>query len=509
MVCEPKYVSEIDYESSKGGKVISFVEDMLCAPESSFITKPGDPIRLLDWQKQFIYGVYQPFIDHVYCEIPKRNGKNLAVCTMIIYDLLSAEQNELFIGVSHSYTQAKRNLLDPLKNMIRSSLNVRDLFQVWEESIVCLRTNAKFIIMPKDPRSAQGGAYSKVFLDELMTFDSQNANLAYQVLANSQGTIPNSRFMITTNSGADGRQDKVNEQHNLAIQTVTTGSPRNRFVLIYGAAQDADYTLPDTWESCNPAYGINIFESDFQKALDETSEGEFKRLRLGVWCSFDGAWEAAALLKDLYEDKQICNDDPVVLGFDGAETRDCTVLVAVRVSDLHVQPLHCWRKPSGLDGFWQVDRNEVMDSIRQAYERFNVAWTVFDPNYWLDDFMVFANEHDNVSSFSQGKPLVEAILRFEQIVQDKGLSHNNDPVWLEHFRNCRQANNKHIYKPSPNDVRKIDYAVATVMAVWRATELRAEVIEEPKLSMFIVDDKDGNSCMWSSDVGWHRTGVSV
>ncbi len=64
----------------------------------------------------------------------------------------------------------------------------------------------------------------------------------------------------------------------------------------------------------------------------------------------------------------------VVLGFDGGRSDDATVLVALRVSDCFIEPLHLQERPDGPAGEgWQVDRGRVDAAVHAAFERFNVV----------------------------------------------------------------------------------------------------------------------------------------
>lgn len=82
-------------------------------------------------------------------------------------------------------------------------------------------------------------------------------------------------------------------------------------------------------------------------------------------------------------DDRLQSGDTVVLGFDGALRQDATALVAMRVSDRLVQPVGIWECPEPpFDKGWEIDREQVDDAVRMAFDAWRVVGFFADVELW-------------------------------------------------------------------------------------------------------------------------------
>jgi phage terminase large subunit-like protein len=160
-----------------------------------------------------------------------------------------------------------------------------------------------------------------------------------------------------------------------------------------------------------------------------------------------------------------------VLGFDGSYQGDCTALVAVTVAPVpHVQLVQLWET----DGA-PVDVVEVEDAIRLACSRWQVREIACDTFRWARTFQILDGEGLPVVAFPQSPSrMAPATQRCYQMVVNGLLSHDGDPRLVRHVGNAvlkEDARGVRLAKQSKSSHRRIDAAVAAVMALDRAEGL--------------------------------------
>ena len=171
--------------------------------------------------------------------------------------------------------------------------------------------------------------------------------------------------------------------------------------------------------------------------------------------------------------------DPITLGFDGGLRDDSTALIACRIEDGAIFPIHVWEKPDGSKD-WEVDFVSVDLFVRDTLENFNVIRMNCDPAYWQDIVGRWAMDFEGIVWewwTNRKKAMAESNERFHTAVMLGQMKHNNDPILTRHVLNA------HIEETPWGDLlrkdirggsRKIDAAVASVLAF----EARGEAIED-------------------------------
>lgn len=171
--------------------------------------------------------------------------------------------------------------------------------------------------------------------------------------------------------------------------------------------------------------------------------------------------------------------DPITLGFDGGLRDDSTALVACRIEDGAIFPIHIWEKPDGAKE-WEVDFVSVDLFVRNTIDNYNVVRMNCDPAYWQDIVGRWAMDYEGIVWewwTNRKKAMAESNERFHTAVMLGTMKHQNDPVLTRHVLNA------HIEETPWGDLlrkdirggsRKIDAAVASVLAF----EARGEAIED-------------------------------
>jgi phage terminase large subunit-like protein len=163
----------------------------------------------------------------------------------------------------------------------------------------------------------------------------------------------------------------------------------------------------------------------------------------------------------------------VVLGLDGSFSQDCTALVVCSVSPRpHVGVVGLWRAPEA-DPEWRVPILQVEERVREACRRWKVRECVADPFRWQRSLEVLAGQGIPVAEFPQSAARMSpATTALREAVINVQVTHSGDVDLAEHFANARlrdDARGVRITKQSKHSGRRIDLAVAAVMAHSRAS----------------------------------------
>lgn len=209
-----------------------------------------------------------------------------------------------------------------------------------------------------------------------------------------------------------------------------------------------------------------------------------------VWSAGDSwlmqpEWAARADATKVVADRTM-----ITLGFDGSRSRakgitDATALIGCRVSDGHIFELGVWEQPLGERGRgWTVPTLEVTSTVNAAFNRFNVVGFYCDPARWEGQVAQWEAQYSRrlKAKVTAQHPcewwmtggrtglIVRALDQFHSAVLDGEMTHDGSSALTRHVLNARRRNTRSgvtIAKEHPDSVRKIDAAVAAVLA-WQA-----------------------------------------
>ena len=186
-----------------------------------------------------------------------------------------------------------------------------------------------------------------------------------------------------------------------------------------------------------------------------------------------GAWDACAA-----PERSIADGAAVTLGFDGSLTRDATALIVVLVDERpHVDVVDVWERPQGPAGAdWRVPVGEVLETIRGACRRWDVREIAADTSRWVAELEALAAEGLPVTEFPQTRVrMIPATDRAAAGVMERTLSHSGDPRLARHVANAIRRPDGQLSKVSKHSPRKIDAAVAMILALDRAAYSKPRV----------------------------------
>jgi phage terminase large subunit-like protein len=235
----------------------------------------------------------------------------------------------------------------------------------------------------------------------------------------------------------------------------------------------------------NPASWITEAYLARQAADPELTDADVLQLHGCVWAEKDTTWIGPDVWMACRVERRLQEGETIVLGFDGSEKRDTTVLAASTL-DGFVTPLAVWERPARGGENWRVPRSEVHAAIDFAMEEYDVVELAFDPPGWYsegDEWTERYGEKVVMFETKQPKRMAPACERFQTGAKEGKVSHNGHEVLARHVGHCVGKETPWgvlITKDHPDSPRKIDAAVASVIAyeraMWHAQERESVVI---------------------------------
>jgi hypothetical protein len=183
----------------------------------------------------------------------------------------------------------------------------------------------------------------------------------------------------------------------------------------------------------------------------------------------------------------VAKGEAITLGFDGSRHRnkgitDATALIGCRVRDSHLFQIAVFEQPEGPPGKdWQIPTTQALAAIDQAFSDYTVVGMYADPAKWesyITDLEAkyaaklkvrASRDHPMHWWMTGGRALltVRALDEFHTAVLSQQLSHDGSFAFTRHVLNARRRTSRvgvQIAKDNPDSPRKIDAAVAAVLA---------------------------------------------
>jgi phage terminase large subunit-like protein len=351
---------------------------------------------------------------------------------------------------------------------------------VFQDKLVVPGRGASFQVLPAVPKRLEGLDFSLAILDEFGRMERE----VYEVVVGASGKRPTSTAIGIGTPPPDPAESVLT-----TIRDYVADHPDDPSTVWreHSAAGFEDHPVDcrHCWTLANPSLGDFLAEDGLVACLPpRMRESSFRRARLcqlvdeleGEWLP-TGAWAACADAT-----RSIPDHAEVVIAADGSYSRDCTAVVATTVVEpRHVELVALWEAPEGSRD-WRVPIVEVEDAIRAAARRWQVREVVFDPFRWQRSMQVLADEGLPVSEFPQTPARMSpATQGFRDAVVNRQLTHSGDSRLARHVANCvvrEDARGTRVAKQHKDSRRKIDAAVAAIMALAAAATLEPAVEPE-------------------------------
>ena len=471
----------------------------------------GQAFDLLPWQETIIRDVFGMVKEDgfrqyntAYVEIPKKNGKSELAAGVALY--MTCGDNEWGAEVygCASDRQQASIVFDVAVDMVEQcpalKRRIKPVMSV--KRLVYKPTNSFYQVLSAEAYTKHGLNVHAVIFDEL---HSQPNRELFDVMTKGSGDARTQPlFFLITTAGTD-RHSVCFEQHQKAEDILCGRKVDPTFYpVIYGAADDADWTSEEVWYRANPSLGHTIDIGKVRNAClsardNPTEENIFRQLRLNQWVKQSTRWmqmekwdacafpvdEGELLGRECYGGLDLSSSIDItafVLVFPPRDDTERYVFLPFfwipeenmvrRVRRDHV-PYDVWEK----QGFLETTEGDVIHYgfierfIEELGKRFHIKEIAFDRWGAVQMVQNLEGLGFTVVPFGQGfKDMSPPTKRLMELVLERNVAHGGHPVlrWMMDNIFVRTDPAGNIKPDKEKSTEKIDGAVAAVMALDRA-----------------------------------------
>jgi len=463
-------------------QVIAFVESFVKVPTGY---GAGEPMRLHAYQRKIIRAAFaDPKVRAMVASLPRGNAKSTTAAAIALFFLVWPREDPPEVLIVSSNEATAGIILSICRRMVEATPELADRVVAYKDKLTCPGNGGVLRTLPSAESSLHGYAPTMLILDELWLVDEK----VWSACVTSAGKRPGSK-VLAISTPATTREAFMWR----LVQHGRLGLDPTFAYLEWSADDGCDLDDERQWKKANPAIAAGLLDIDGIRSVRHTTPpGRFRQLRLGQWSDHDGTWvghDEWMALADL--DRVIEPGSRIVLGFDGSQRNDATVLIGATVPEQVDEPIHlfmvrAWvRDRRATD--WQVPRDEVDEAVRQAMATFDVAALAADPYFWQAELQRWQGEYGNVVEWSTnvGKQMARATDKLIAAIKAPSLTHDGNDILAAHIANATTRPTPHgdiLVKHSKNSNRKIDAAVAATIAHDIAVTLTNEPKTLPLLS---------------------------
>ncbi len=495
----PAWLTPVPQEAidrGDGDFVIRFADAFATITKDSVAGRSGSKLVLREWQKELLGQVFARDEDGglrnriSLIGMPRKSGKSALGSIIAAFGLMDVKtQGAEIYSVAADRNQA-RIVFEDTKRMIQNS-ELKDHVKIYRDAILVPATNNVYRVLSADAPRHEGLSPTMVLFDEL---HAQPNRQLFDVMSLAQGARGKAATMIAiTTAGVKtesqtGKDTIAYELYQYGKKIIKGEVEDETFFMAWWEAQeDADHRLESTWRASNPGYGDICAASDFESAVKRTPESEFRTKRCNQWVSSQSAWLPAGAWDALGAEIEISPDEEYVLGFDGSYASDSTALVVCTIPKDDELPkvalIRSWEKNFGVDDdSWRVPMDEVKQSIIDYTQKYpKVREIACDPYRWAQ--MMQDLEEMGLPIVEYKTNLLNLMIPatqkvFDAVVEGK-LVHDGNPSMSRHIENCvikTDHRGQRVTKEHANSKKKIDNAIAFIIAYDRATVGRMEEV---------------------------------
>jgi phage terminase large subunit-like protein len=492
-------VPAADIRRGDGPLVTEFIEALCPQVKDSVGGRAGEPLILRPWQRKLMDHLWARRADKrlkakvALVGLPRKNGKSALGSGIALYGLFMGPRGGEVYSCAADRDQA-RIVFGAAKQMVEMSPELAEQAKLYRDAIEIPSTGSVYRVLSSEAFTKEGLSPTLVVYDELHA--APNREL-WDVMTLAQAARYDALTLAITTAGVrtdSTGQDSVCYGLYQYAQRVAAGEVEDPsfFGAWWQADPDCDHRDPRNWQVANPGFGDIQDPEDFESSVKRTPEAEFRTKRTNVFVSSQQAWLPHGAWDELPEMEPVLDGTPVVLGFDGSFSGDTTAIVAVTVEQHpRVWLVDLWEKQPGDRDDWRVDIGGVEARILETCGRLNVVEVACDPYRWQRSMEALADAGVPITEYPSSSParMVPATAKFFDAVVSGEVSHDHSPALARHLGNCvikTDQKGPRVVKEHRGSPRKIDAAVAALIAFDRATHRREAEPEAPVAGFFSV-----------------------
>jgi phage terminase large subunit-like protein len=455
----------------------------------------GAPLLLRPWQKRLVNELMAVGPDGLrryrlgYIGLPRKNGKSTLGAALALYGLLADGEPGAEVYSCAGDRRQAEIVFDEAKRMVAADADLAAVVRVQRYHLEG-PDHAIYRVLSADAALQQGLNPSFVVFDEVHV--QPNEDLWNAMTLGSGARRQPLVLGITTAGFDEGSLAYRLYGYGKDVAAGAVADP-TFFFRWWEPAPGLDYRAPGTWRAANPALGDFLKLPDFEAAVRTTTESPFRRFRLNEWVAAEHLWLPAGLWEGQADPaRELDPRLPLAVGIDPAYSDDTfAVVMAQRQGQDTVVRARFFANPyplgHSLREDWRVDHVAVRAYLRELARRFPVPAVrlngttmrgpafVFDPSSFTESAQILEEEGLAMLEMPQTDArLVPATRLFYDLLQDRRIWHDGDETLALHLRNChaveRGENGWRLRKGTKSSARKIDGAIAAVMAVQQAAQ---------------------------------------
>lgn len=502
-----------------GWEAIDWIEENVPIPDGEFA---GQPIKLAQWQKDFLLGYYQlrgviEPCDHEQCTppvcrvkpsrafqydrggqlvAPQKDGKGpLAACTILfeaygpcLFDGWNAKGEPVGRPWATPWIQCTAVSEDQTANVWRVLLPMITLGSLSHEiddtglTRVNLPAGGRIEPVTASARSRLGQRITFAVEDEAHDWTKRNGGrkLADTQRRNLAGM--GGRFMETGNAW-DPAEDSVAQ---------STFDETGVFKIFKRSGEGSIRNHRERKRVLKNLYGgswwvdIDRISSEIDVLVERGDIAQAERFFMNrIVPGEDRAFDLRAWDEQARAGVQIEPQKPITIGVDGARFDDALAVIATDIESGYQWPLGIWERPPEAPEDYEHPMDEVDGVIIDAWERYYVWRMYCDPGSQFANIEPLVDKwvgrwgHKRVISWLMSRPRPSAymIRNFGSAIGTGDLTHHPDPLFRQHIANARRKMTTVydedgrtmfvISKSSPRSREKIDAAAAAALS-WEA-----------------------------------------
>jgi len=450
---------------------VAFLEKFIVMPKGTGARKR---MKVRPYQRDRINDLYDrdPRPRMALWSMPRGQGKSGLASALGLYAIHADGVHDASVVVVAADERQAGIVFNTAVRMTELSKPLLERTQVFRDHLYVPGSGSTFQVLPAEAHRLEGLDPSMAIIDEIGVVNRET----YEVVALAAGKRDRSLVLMIGTPSATREDSVMWDLRNEALAT-----PRPSFVFFEYTAPDLDHPVDcvHCLELANPALD-DLLHRDAVVALlpPKVREATYRRKRLGQWVE-------DAMHQWMPPELWIACADPDreraemwVLGLDGSATGDVTALVAVSVEETpHVEVIDYWQPTEGNP----VPVLDVEEAVRSACRDRQVISIVADPFRWTRSLQVLAGEGFPVLEYPQtpGR-LMPATNSFYEAVINRAITHDGNETLALHISHAiikTDARGTRIVKDFKKSPRRIDLAMAAIMAFDRAKELVGKTIK--------------------------------
>jgi phage terminase large subunit-like protein len=442
--------------------------------------------------------------------IPRKNGKSFLAAAIALFKFAADNEYsaEVYFGAT-SEAQAKRLGFSAARQMAKGAESFQKAFGVKVNAHNLTREDGS-ILKAIIANPGDGDSPSCAVMDEY--HEHRNAE-QYNTMKTGMGARENPLALVISTAGSNQAGPCYLLQKD--AEKILAGTTQNDriFAIIFTIDEGDDWKTVEAQRKANPNYGVSVradyLEDELRTALQSPrKQTAYKTKHLNIWVNAGVAWIPKEVWDAIAEAGLSLEDfvgEEAIVSFDLANEVDIASKVYVFRKDLedredpdfylfakhyiHEAALEDGRNESYVEwaeaGWLTITSGNVTSypqiarELKTDADKFNILEIPHDP-YHAAPLIQFVQEDEewdqnieftkfvqNVANFSP------AMKQFEKLAISKRLHHNGDPVlaWMISNVVCKTVSKDNIMPDKESPDRKIDGAVAGIMAISRSGSL--------------------------------------